>query len=100
MCVRQANVRGGEVRIGVDGLLEVLRRRTFFVVTDAPHSSSEVVVAPKICVESLRVCRPRPAKRFLALSPNLPMDSLNDLLCQVSLEREGIAHVALVAIGP
>ena len=53
MSVCQPIVGRCEVRVGINGLLEVLRRLPFFVVSGALTISVQVVIALKVCVQEL-----------------------------------------------
>src|SRR6516164_5009764 len=100
MRVREDNVGPNKVRIGVEGLLEILCGRALLVVAVFSVRSGEVIIAPKIRIEGLVIPRARAPELPLISRANSRLDPINDLLGYVSLKREGIAQVALIAISP
>ena len=94
--VREPRVCRGVTRIGRDRLLEEVGR--------APHLGGgglvPAVTSAQVGLVGARVHRPRSAQAFPLARRELDLHLACDRLRQLALERQDVAHVALVALRP
>src|SRR6202049_5270418 len=100
MSICQAIVGGRKLWLGVNRLLERLRSLPFFLVTDALAIFVQVEVALKVCVQRFGINRPQLRHCRLIWSSESYLNLPCDILGHVSFQREDVAQVALVAVGP
>src|ERR1700732_2883872 len=100
MGVCQAIVGGSKLWVSVNGVLEVLRSLPSFFVTGTLGVSVEVVVALKVWVQRFRIDRPELRHYRLIWCSESRLNLPGDVLGYVSFQREHVAQVAFVALGP
>src|SRR5580700_6239377 len=86
--------------ISVNGLLKKIAGPSFFDVAGTSAESVQVVAALKIGFQGFHIHRPRLCRRGLILRREVRLDVMGNVGGYLLFEREDIAHVALVAIGP